>query len=163
MAGGAAMAWADADFIPIDEDDLFGDTAQIVGSPGGDSGQGDAGAVGASDAPRGGAAESKSVGISGEIQVWSQGGVARSYFRHPDAEATSFGAQALGRVALDVRLLRGYKAYADLEWSQSSQSSPYAAEGADSSANWRMPELFLDANIGHRAYFRAGKQVLSWK
>lgn len=136
--------------ISVDENALFSDTSSITDST--------EMSRRASQEAKGGA--TKTVGFSGNILAVSQAGLTRRYFDHPDAAESNLTNAAIGDLALDVRMLRGYKAFADLEWSY----VPPAPSGAiaDSGASWRVPEMFLDANIAHRAYFRLGKQVLQW-
>jgi hypothetical protein len=138
--------------LAVDEDALFADTSSIA----------DSASIVAEARPGGFAApgaDRKTVGVSGNVLVVSQGGLTRDYFGSPDVSESSLGNAVVGDAALDVRMLRGYKAFADLEWSY---SPPGPGAPADSGAAWRVPEMFLDANIAHRAYFRVGKQVLQW-
>ncbi len=105
------------------------------------------------------------LGLSGSILSVATLGAGRSYFAGPDVKYSSLGAGMVGDAALDARLLRGYRAYADLEWSVNPNPAGTDAGtsiGGDSGTAFRVPEMFLDANIGHRAYFRIGKQVLQW-
>jgi hypothetical protein len=99
------------------------------------------------------------VGFSGNVIAVSQGAVTRDYLGSPDAEESNLANAVVGNAALDVRMMRGYKAFAELEWSFSPSG---AALAADSGTDFRVPEMFLDANIRRRAYFRLGKQVLQW-
>lgn len=143
---------APAQDIAVDEDALFADTSSLA----------DSGRIVAEARPGGfvaPGADRKSVGISGNILAVSQGGLTRDYLGSPDVAETSLGNSVVGDAALDVRMLRGFKAFADLEWSYAPAGS---GATADSGAAWRVPEMFLDANIAHRAYFRVGKQVLQW-
>src|SRR5690606_31466552 len=82
----------------------------------------------------------------------------------PDVAATALSAGAVGNLFLDARLQRGFRAFADLEWSVDPglPESGAAVAGTDSAVAFRVPEMFLDANIARRVYFRAGKQVLQW-
>jgi len=141
-----AASWIAAQEIATDEGALFADSSQMV----------DSASMVRTDTASAPGAEKKSVGISGNILALMQGGLMRSYFETPDVAQSSTSGLAVGNAALDVRLLRGYKAYADLEWMHSGSAS------AGTGASWRVPEMFLDVNIAHKAYFRAGKQVLQW-
>lgn len=144
-----AAAQSPSDEIAIDESQLFADTATVTDS-----------AATARLAPGGaGAAETKSVGISGHLLWVGQGDLSREYFEEPDVKRSSLSNVAVGDLALDLRLLRGYKAFADLEWSYNPKRT---GASADSNTSWRIPEMFVDANIQHRLYFRVGKQILQW-
>lgn len=136
----AAAALA-ADLPPIDENALFGDTLQVADSASRAAAPGDA-------------AERKSLGLSGSILAFGSGFAPRDYFDGFDAEKARTAAGAVGDAYLDARLLRGFRAFANLEWDLD------AAQG--DSAAFRVPETFLDANIARRAWFRVGKQVLQW-
>lgn len=148
---GIASAAAGQD-IGVDEDALFADTSSLA----------DSASIVAEARPGGFAApgsDRKTVSVSGNVLVVSQATLTRDYFGSPDVAETGLGNAVVGDAALDVRMLRGYKAFADLEWSYAPAG---AGAAADSGASWRVPEMFLDANIAHRAYFRIGKQVLQW-
>ncbi|HKP95761.1 MAG TPA: hypothetical protein VJ385_08390 [Fibrobacteria bacterium] len=127
------------DLASPDENALFADTVQVVDS------------VSRARPP---AEEHKSLGISGSILAYGSGSADREYHREFDAAHSSVSAGVVGNAALDARLLRGFRAYADFEWSLD------ASRG--DSAVFRVPETFLDANIGRKIWFRAGKQVLQW-
>ena len=144
LAGGASAFAQNG----VDEDALFADTVLIV-----DSASRVNNAAVAEEAR-----EKKTVGLSGNILSMGIIGAERAYLDAPDVERTSLASVAVADVSLDARLLRGFRAFATLEW------SAQAAGGRSDSgmADFRAPELFLDANIGHRAYFRVGKQVLQW-
>ncbi len=136
--------------IVVDENVLFGDTISITDS---------ARVAAPSRSGDSAGSDRKSVGFSGNVIAVSQGAVTRDYFGSPDVEESSLANAVVGNAALDVRLLRNYKAFAELEWSFSPSG---AALAADSGTDFRVPEMFLDANIRRRAYFRVGKQVLQW-
>lgn len=136
-----ACAAAAEGFAPPDESELFGDTLQIVDS-------------GTRAAPPVAAEARKTVGLSGTVLAHASAGADRDWFGEFGGAGTRFAAGSVGNAVLDVRLLRGFRAYADLEWDLD-------AARADSAA-FRVPESFLDANIGRKAWFRAGKQVLQW-
>jgi hypothetical protein len=136
----AAAAWA-ADLPPVDESALFGDTNQVVDSA--------ARAAAPSDT-----AERKSLGLSGDVLAFGSALVPRAWFGDFDAARARQSAGAIGDAYLDARLLRGFRAFANVEWDLD------AARG--DSASFRVPETFLDANIARKAWFRVGKQVLQW-
>ncbi len=124
----------------IDENALFSDSNSVVDSS---TLVGNVASVNANT-------DKKSLGISGKILGRSQVGAARDYFSEPDSKFSSLYSNMVGDAYIDARLLRGYKAYANLEWS------------ADSVTAFRVPEMFLDANFDHKIYFRFGKQILQW-
>lgn len=140
---------ASAQDFDVDENTLFADTSSIT----------DSATVVKSAAAETAGGEKKTVGFSGNILSVVQSGVTRAWFDGPEAAQSNLETAVLGNLALDVRMQRGFKAFAELEWSY---RPPAAGALADSGAEWRLPEMFLDANIRHRAYFRAGKQVLQW-
>src|SRR5690606_19165328 len=149
----AAVAAQGAGF-DVDEDALFADTATVADS---------AGYVD-NAAARATAADTRSLGVSGSIVSATSLSANRSYFDSPDVAATALSAGAVGNLFLDARLQRGFRAFADLEWSVDPglPESGAAVAGTDSAVAFRVPEMFLDANIARRVYFRAGKQVLQW-
>jgi hypothetical protein len=149
ILGSLGVTLTRAQDIAIDENALFADTSSIT----------DSAATAQIASGNSSTVEAKTVGFSGHVLWVGQGLLSRDYFESPDIERTSMGNQAVGDLALDVRLLRGYKAFADLEWIYSPEES---GAGADSNAAWRIPEMFVDANIQHRLYFRVGKQILQW-
>lgn len=140
-------ATAFAQDIVVDEDALFADTTYLA----------DSARLAAPPAPTEAAAGVAAFG--GNLIMVGQGGLSRNYFASPDVEESSLASAALADLTLDVRLQRGYKAFAALELAYSPSVS---GATADSGTSWRLPEIFMDANIDHRAYFRVGKQVLQW-
>jgi hypothetical protein len=135
--------------ISIDENALFADTASVT----------DSAATAKLTTGNANQRETKTVGFSGNIIWVGQMNLSHEYFADPDVKYTDLGNSSVGNLALDVRLLRGYKAFTDLEWSYTPKRTGAAA---DSNSNWRIPEMFIDANINHRVYFRVGKQILQW-
>ncbi|MEO7425155.1 MAG: hypothetical protein ABI036_08205 [Fibrobacteria bacterium] len=127
------------DLAPLDENALFADTVQVVDS---------------ASRAQPTQAERKSLGLSGAILTYGNGSVDREYHRDFDAAHSRMSAGAVGNAAVDARLPRGFRAYADFEWDLD------ASRG--DSAVFRVPETFLDANLGRKIWFRAGKQVLQW-
>lgn len=126
---------------PVDESALFGDTNQVLDSATRAAAPGDT-------------AARRSLGLSGNILAFGSETAPRAYFGDFDAARAGQAAGAVGDAYLDARLLRGFRAYADLEWDLDAAH--------DDSAVFRVPETFLDANIGRKAWFRVGKQVLQW-
>jgi hypothetical protein len=125
----------------IDENEMFADTASVVNN--------------IVDNPKDNASskEVKSVGVSGEITSVLIGSSERGLLSDPSFDRTSMSTYVEGNLLLDVRLLQGFKALGNMEVSYN----------ADSSApDISLRELFLDANIGHKIYLRAGKQLLQW-
>jgi hypothetical protein len=138
----AAQAFLSAaDPAPVDESALFGDTNQVVDSATRAASPGDT-------------AGRRTLGLSGNILAFGSETVPRAYFGDFDAARARQSAGAVGDAYLDARLLRGFRAYANLEWDLD------ATRG--DSAVFRVPETFLDANLGRKAWFRVGKQVLQW-
>jgi hypothetical protein len=135
----AAAAWA-ADLPPVDEAALFGDTNQVVDSA--------SRAAAPSDT-----AERRTTGLSGSMLAFGSAQAPRAWFDDFDGDRMRQRAGAVGDAYLDARLLRGFRAFANLEWDLDAN--------ADSVA-FRVPETFLDANIARKAWFRVGKQVLQW-
>ena len=135
----------------MDENVLFGDTSSITDS----ATLATRNRSGKDSAEAGG----KTVSFSGDITAVSQGGLTRDYFDSPDWDESHVDNAVLADMSLDVRLLRDYKAFTEVELSYSPAG---AALAADSGTTVRVPEMFLDANVRHRAYFRLGKQVLQW-
>jgi hypothetical protein len=137
--------------IPIDENLLFADTATIT----------DSATTAHIKASPTGAIEKKSVGFSGHLLWVGQGNLSRDYFDEPDIKHSDITHLAVGDLALDVRLLRGYKAFAQMEWRHNPNDASGIAD-SNSNAQWRIPEMFVDANFQHRLYVRVGKQILQW-
>lgn len=153
LLASAAAAQSSGPGIEVDEDALFADTATVADS---------ADYVG-NAAAQATAADTRSLGVSGSMVSAAALSANRLYFDSPDVEATALTAGAVGNLFLDARLQRGFRAYADLEWSVAPGRAGTVAGGeTDSATTFRAPEIFLDANIAHRVYFRAGKQVLQW-
>ena len=142
-----------SDNLEVNEQALFSDTNQIT----------DSASMVQNSVAKAGDQEKKSVGFSGSVLSATQSGVTRSYFAKPETRQSSFGASMVADANVDVRMLRGFKAFTDLEWAYNTSAAATAqAGGLDSGTSWRMPEIFLDANIDRRIYFRVGKQVLQW-
>ncbi|MBN1576843.1 MAG: hypothetical protein JW913_09840 [Chitinispirillaceae bacterium] len=127
----------------IDENALFGDTAITMI----DSSQ----LTVASSAVDG--VDSTIVSFSGGVTGIGETGLSRDWFKNRNRREIDPTALMLGDLMLDVRLPFGMKAFTDGEIYLSPDSN---------GLTFAVPELFLDANIGRRVYFRAGKQVLQW-
>jgi len=127
----------------IDESALFGDTnmvidsQKIVNTAAGDT----------ANLPK------KTVGFSGQIISAAAATASRDLADTLSADMIGFSGSMVGNLMLDVRLINGIKAFANLE-------AAYAASQSQMLINLR--EIFVDANIQHRVYLRAGKQVLQW-
>lgn len=94
-----------------------------------------------------GEADRKTVGLSGGLITVLQDVISST------GAPGRLDTYAVANFALDARLERGYKAYANLETAHHS-----SAGGTD----FRLREAFVDFNLARRAWFRAGKQVLQW-
>lgn len=136
-----AFAPASDGFAPPDEGEMFGDTLQVVDSA-------------SRAAPAAKPAETKTIGLSGSVLAHASAGADRDWFGEYAGSRTGMAAGSVGNAILDVRLQRGFRAFADIEWALDA--------GRGDSAAFRVPESFLDANIARKAWFRAGKQVLQW-
>ena len=127
----------------IDENALFGDTAiTMIDS---------ANLKVASTAVDG--VDSANVSFSCGVTAVGEAGFSRRWFSTNDRREIDPGALMLGDLMLDARLPFGMKAFTDGEVYYSPDSN---------GLSFAVPELFLDANVNHRVYFRAGKQVLQW-
>lgn len=136
------------DEFSMSEDELFSDTSSLVATE----------SLVDSSKQNAGIDEVKSVGFSGEVTAVGYGSASRQWLGEGQHRAdAALGASVVANLMLDVRLPRGVKAFANAEVS---------AGAADSSgvmsASLNLRELFVDANIAHRVYLRAGKQVLQW-
>ena len=159
-AAAVAAAFSGAYAQDIDEDALFSDTAiTMVDSA---SLEVNTSAIDGVD--------STMVSFSGEVTGVADATVNRDWFENRDRKGIDPGALMLGDLMLDVRLPFGMKAYADMELNLApsdgglafSNPDNYLASPKDSGLAVTVPEIFVDANIARKAYFRAGKQVLQW-
>lgn len=132
-----------ADEFEVDEDALFGDTSITMV----DSSE----LTVASEAVDG--IDSTIVSFSGGVTSVGEAAFSRDWFSGFSRDEIDPGALMLGDLMLDVRIPMGVKAFADAEVHYSPDSGGTALF---------VPEIFLDANIGRKIYFRAGKQVLQW-
>ena len=146
-----AVAAALSAQTPVDENALFADSATVAATP-----------------PRADSqqlknpAQQKTVGLSGTVTSAALGSLDRGYF----LRQASFGHTALatwitGDADLDIRLPGGCKAFAAVEATYRPMATE-SASGNDSNIAFSLPELFVDANVRNRVYFRTGKQVLQW-
>jgi hypothetical protein len=127
----------------IDENALFADTATVVAQKGL-----------VDSAHMKDATEKKGTSIGGEVIAAATGVATRNWlYNGHHATDTYLGSLLVGNLLLDARLLDNVKAYANAEvdYSPSSDTTGVA-----------LRELFMDANINRKLYFRAGKQVLQW-
>ncbi|MFC1504652.1 hypothetical protein ACFL6D_04475, partial [Spirochaetota bacterium] len=120
--------------------------------------------------------EEESVSLSGDLYMRSTYTMTRDFF---ERKKNSFEGNSLltyldGSLFLDVRLRKNIKAFCNLNlfYSPTGQATytyytdkltgtPLVLEETNRTAII-FKELFLDANIAHRVYFRMGKQVLQW-
>lgn len=126
----------------IDEDLLFSDTNTIIES---------AHLVDSSLSIS--SVESTHVGFSGNINSVADFGFSREFFKDFSRKQISPSAYIVSNLLLDIRLPKDVKAFGNVE-------TQYYADSSD--VNFYLKELFLDANIKRRIYFRTGKQVLQW-
>jgi hypothetical protein len=141
----------------FDESAMFGDTSSVVDS---------AKVINTAEAAQA-FKEEKHVGWSGEVNTWFTPSVTRTWLNHPNDSTVSFPSRIVGNGLLDVRLLKGVKAFADLEAAYVPVPSFDLALAAgsftfDSGMVFNVPEFFIDANYHNIVYLRAGKQVLQW-
>jgi len=127
----------------IDENALFSDTAIIMVD------SADLAVTSKSDD----GIDSTVASFSGGVTAVADAAVSRDWFSDCDRSQIDPSALMLGDLMLDVRLPLGIKAFIDAETVVSPDSQDLS---------FAVPELFLDANINRRVYFRAGKQVLQW-
>jgi hypothetical protein len=128
---------------PIDEDALFSsDSGMIVDS----SSMLDNAAIKEEN-------DKKSIGFSGALTSAGTAAVSRDWFDGFHRTDGSVGTGIHANAMVDIRLLQGLKAFANLEIGH------IPSTGQNLIA---LREIFIDFNIRHRAYFRTGKQVLQW-
>ena len=142
----------------FDENAMFGDTSSVV----------DSAKVINTEAAVAAFKEEKRVGWSGEVNAWLTPSVSRTWLSHPNDSTISFPSRIVGNGLLDIRLLKGVKAFADLQaaWLPAPSFDMALSSGAfgldSSGAQFNLPEFFVDANYNNIVYVRAGKQVLQW-
>jgi hypothetical protein len=127
----------------IDEDAMFSDTNTVVSNS----------TIVASDSAITAEVDQKRVGFSGGITTAGLLAIPLNFIDSSDSKKLPFSTFAVGNVLLDIRLINGIKAFANLE-------AQYTPSGNSMMVGLR--EIFVDANIKHRIYLRAGKQVLQW-
>lgn len=98
-------------------------------------------------------AESTHVGFSGSINSVVDAGVSRNYFDGFSRKEIKPSAYLIGNFLLDIRLPMNVKSFGNLETRFNADSS---------NVDFYIKELFVDANIKRKVYFRTGKQVLQW-
>jgi hypothetical protein len=141
----------------VDENAMFADTSSTIDS---------AKVVNTKEAAQD-VAEKRSVSFSGEFNAYANPAFSRSWFEKPTGDGVGFSSLIVGNALLDVRLIGGAKAAADIEASYT-PTREAAAAGAgnqfasDSGAQLSLREMFIDANYHKRIYLRVGKQVLQW-
>ncbi len=151
-----AMCMLDAQ--EIDEDALFADTSFMIDS------------ASVVDQSLAGEPDSTRVSFSGEVTSVASLAANRGWFDTTLDSETSASASIVGNLLLDVRLPGGAKTFGNLELASSSDTTAgdlglaasTVSYGGGEPAELFVRELFLDANIAHRVYLRAGKQVLQW-
>jgi hypothetical protein len=129
------------------------------------------------------AIEKERVGLSGVIQANSTYNMTRNFVTGAaGAEDNQFASVLQGDFLVDIRLLKGFRAFLDLGLGYLPNGiptvhdftlvSPTLGGGGTPGAHilmsenqttlFDMKEFFVDFNINNVAYFRAGKQVLKW-
>jgi roadblock/LC7 domain-containing protein len=141
----------------VDENALFADSSSVV----------DSAAVVNTQAARDDAKEKNSVGWSGEVNAFVTPSVSRDWFDDPELSGVGFPSRVVANGLFDVRLVKGAKAFVDLEAAYVPVASYDMARstgmsGADSGTVVNIPEFFIDANYHKKVYVRVGKQVLQW-
>ena len=89
----------------FDESAMFGDTSSVVDS---------AKVINTKEAAAA-FKEEKNIGWSGEVNAWLTPSVTRTWLGNPNDSTVSFPSRIVGNGLLDIRLLKGVKAFADLE------------------------------------------------
>lgn len=143
LAGFALLVFAaHAQDGAVDENALFSDTSNFV----------DSSRI-IDNTLSAGTPESTRVNFSGGITSAVEGSFYRNWFETFNRDTIKPSACMVGNLLLDVRLPADIKAFGNVE----------ATYNADSGKpSFSLQELFLDANIKRRVYFRTGKQVLQW-
>ncbi|MBN1798949.1 MAG: hypothetical protein JW822_10245 [Spirochaetales bacterium] len=121
--------------------------------------------------------EKESVTLTGEIQGQFGYYFNRDFFSdQPEFDDNMYKTLLGADLMLDVRLRKGFKAFANLSVGYVPQGLPvthnYTGVGPggagdfflseDSDLALILKEIFMDMNIGNLIYFRLGKQVLVW-
>jgi hypothetical protein len=141
----------------VDENAMFTDTSSVV----------DSAKVVNTQAAISDAQEKKSIGFSGEIFAYANPAMNRDWFEDPAFNSIGFSSRIVGNGLLDMRIVGGAKAFADMELSYVPTGSmvPLSTQSTltpDSGAVFALREMFVDANYRKSVYLRAGKQVLQW-
>jgi hypothetical protein len=142
------------DTLKVDENALFSDTSSMV----------DSAKVVNTRAATEAVTETKSLGFSGEVNAYGTPSVNRAWFDNAKIGGVGFSSVIVGNGMIDARLKGGAKVFADLEASMAPEVQTTGPSGPVTSGGTQFyaRELFLDANINHTVYLRAGKQVLQW-
>jgi hypothetical protein len=121
--------------------------------------------------------EKESVTLTGEIQGQFGYYLTRDFFSdQPEFDDNEYATLLGADLLLDVRLRKGFKAFANLSVGYMPQGIPvthnYTGIGPggagdfmlseDSDLALILKEIFMDMNISNVIYFRLGKQVLVW-
>jgi len=125
----------------FNEADLFNDTAMIVDSQS------------MSQSFSSSSVDSNRISFSGAITSLAEISAKRDWFKNQEKKDLFPGASITGNGLLDIRFPFGFKAFANFEAQYESNMN---------STNFALQELFIDANIKKKVYFRTGKQVLQW-
>jgi|GEM_PF-564441 len=126
----------------IDEDMLFADTNSMI----------DSSEVIDSSITMGNS-EKTTAAFSGSVNSVAQFGLSREFLKNLNRHEITPSAYILGNLLLDIRLPKDIKAFANLETTFNADSSDFDVG---------LQELFIDANVKRKIYFRTGKQVLQW-
>jgi len=128
----------------IDEDALFGDTSIYIDVETLEDSSLDASAE-----------EKPSINFSGAVRASGTFNLNRKWFEKKNREIseTSLDGSIVGSFNGDFRLPRSVKSFINTE---------VLYNGSYDSLYFSVNELFLDWNIKHRVFFRAGKQILQW-
>jgi hypothetical protein len=155
VIGNSGLALAEEQ---INEDELF---------------SGDGGVVEESDAVKENVDEElrqRQFSLSGEIQTVSAYSVATpaKNWLGMEGDTEELRNTISAAFYLDARFAHGVKSFANLELTgypeglAGVQNQDWGGEKMDENTTYLLKELFLDANIGNKIYFRGGKQVLKW-
>jgi hypothetical protein len=144
----------------VDESAFFADSSSVV----------DSAKVVNTTAATDAAEEKRSLGFSGEMNVYGTPSMSRAWFDDATVKGVGFSPYVVGNGLVDARLKGGAKVFADLEASISPERTDSIASPipgikipmTSGGTSFAARELFLDANINHVVYLRAGKQVLQW-
>jgi hypothetical protein len=120
------------------------------------------------------AVDTESVTLTGELQGQFGYYLSRDFLAgQADFDDSTYTTALLADLLLDVRLRKGFKAFADLGVGYIPQSTPVIHNfiippatpftvTEDTDLVLVLKEIFMDMNISNQIYFRLGKQVLVW-